>query len=429
MPSSPNVLLVITHDTGRHTGPYGRGVSTPQLERLATEGVVFDRAFCSAPQCSPSRAGLLTGVAPHTNGLVGLAHRGFGMHPESYKHTLPRLLSDAGYQTLLFGFQHEATDPRRLGYQRVVQSDRPRGHRCRDVVPTVEDFLAVPPREPFYASVGFSETHRPFDPTDGPLDDVLVPPYLPDHPVVRRDVADLNAQVRRADEAVGRILAALDLSGLAENTLFIYTTDHGIAFPGAKGTLRDPGLEVSLIARGPGGFTGGRRVAGLVSNLDLYATILELTGVPVPPDTQGISLLPLAQGRVKSVRDAVFGELTYHTAYDPMRAVRTERYKYIRSYAERPDSLPTHVDASPTKDFLRDQGYFERRRPAEQLYDLLADPGEQVNLAADPASGPILAELRLRLDNWMTETGDPLLAGDIPPPASAIVTSVESYEP
>ncbi|HEX5418052.1 MAG TPA: sulfatase/phosphatase domain-containing protein, partial [Chloroflexota bacterium] len=250
-----------------------------------------------------------------------------------------------------------------------------------------------------------------------------------DNPIVRRDVADLNVQVRLADDAVGRIRAALDRAGLAENTLFIYTTDHGIAFPGAKGTLRDPGLEVSLLARGPRGFAGGKRVRGLVSNLDLYPTILAVAGVQSPSDTQGVSLLPLVDGSAAAVRDAVYGELTYHTAYDPQRGIRTERYKYIRSFEERPESLPTHVDPSPTKDFLRDQGYFQRPRAAEQLYDLAADPGERNNLAADPAALPILLDLRARLERWMKQTGDPLLNGEIAPPEGATITPVESYEP
>lgn len=429
MLTSPNVVLVITHDTGRHTGPYDRGVATPNLDHLAADGVVFERAFCAAPQCSPSRAALLTGQAPHTNGLVGLAHRGFRLHAESYRRTIPSLLANAGYQTHLFGLQHEDLDPRRLGYKQVVQPETSRHFRCRDVAPEVEAFLARKPAEPFYVSIGFFETHRPFDPTDGPLDDVQVPPYLPHNPIVRRDVADLNAQIQLADAAVGRILAALDRAGLAENTVFVYTTDHGIAFPGAKGTLRDPGLEISLLARGPGGFAGGKRVAGLVSNLDLYPTILTLAGVEPPADSQGVSLLPLVKGSAASVRDVIYGELTYHTAYDPQRAIRTERYKYIRSFAERPESLPTHVDPSPTKDFLRDQGYFQRPRAPEQLYDLVADPGEQRNLAADPATPEILRDLRRRLVRWMKETGDPLLNGEIRPPEGATVTPLDSYDP
>lgn len=300
----PNVVIVITHDTGRHLGAYGRQVATPSLDRLAAEGVLFEQAFCSAPQCSPSRASLLTGLVPHRHGLIGLTHRGFRLHPDALRRTLPRVLGEAGYRTHLFGFQHEAADPHALGYQQVVQP-RPTGarpHRCRDVAPAAAELLAGGPTEPFFAMVGFDETHQPFEPTDTSLENVQVPAYLPDTPVVRRDVADLEGAVREADAAIGQLLAALDRSGVAERTLFIYTTDHGIAFPGAKGTLFDPGLEVALIARGPGGFSGGRRLSGLVANVDLFPTILELCGITPPKDIDGMSLLPMIAEGARDVR-------------------------------------------------------------------------------------------------------------------------------
>src|SRR5215207_9164946 len=166
----PNVVIVITHDTGRHLAAYGRRVATPSLDRLAAEGVLFEQAFSPAPQCSPSRASLLTGLMPHRHGLIGLAHRGFRLHPDALQRTLPRLLGDAGYRTHLFGFQHEVADPHDLGYQQIVQP-RPTGsrpHLCRDVAPAAAEFLAGGPTEPFFAMVGFEETHRPFEAV-GPL--------------------------------------------------------------------------------------------------------------------------------------------------------------------------------------------------------------------------------------------------------------------
>ncbi len=179
MTSQPNVVIVITHDTGRRLGVYGRRVATPSLDRLAREGVVFGQAYCAAPQCSPSRASLLTGLAPHSNGLVGLTHRGFRLHPEMYRRTLPSLLGAAGYRTALFGFQHEAPDARDLGYQEVRQPVGTRHHLARDVAPMAAAYLANHPPEPFLVVAGFDETHRPFDPTDTPLDDVDVPPSSP----------------------------------------------------------------------------------------------------------------------------------------------------------------------------------------------------------------------------------------------------------
>jgi arylsulfatase A-like enzyme len=435
MPS--NVLIVITHDTGRHLGPYGRRVATPHLDRLASEGVLFEQAFCTAPQCSPSRASLLTGLVPHRHGLIGLAHRGFSLNPDGLRRALPRLLGEAGYRTHLFGFQHEAADPSTLGYQQVVQppSTGSRRHLCRDVAPAAAAFLESGPTEPFFAMVGFEETHRPFDqlkPSGTPLDDVRVPGYLPDSPVVRRDVADLEGSVREADAAIGLLLAALDRSGPAERTLVIYTTDHGIAFPGAKGTLLDPGIEIGLIARGPGGYRGlrgGRRLRGLVSNVDLHPTILELCGVARPAGSDGVSLLPYLNGEVHEARHELFAELTYHTAYDPLRAIRDERYKYIRGFADRPIHLPAHVDASPTKDLLRERGYFEPPRPMEQLFFLADDPLERTNVVGDPAHAASYAVYRSRLESWMRATGDPLLNGPVPAPPGAMLTPADSYAP
>jgi len=413
-----NLLIIITHDTGRQLGCYGRGVSTPHLDQLAREGVQFAQAFCTAPQCSPSRASLLTGRVPHSHGLIGLTHRGFRLNPEV--PTLPALLTQAGYNTHLFGFQHEAPDPTTLGYQHI---HRARNHSCRNLTPLVVEFLRRGPAEPFFAMVGFSETHRRFPEYEGPLDQVQVPPFLPEVPEVQRDVAALNVAVGWVDEAVGRILAALEQSGRAENTLVIYTTDHGIAFPGAKATLLDPGLEIALLIRGPGGFAGGKRIEAMVSNADLLPTLLELLEQPVPEGVQGKSLLPLVRGERERLHEQLFPELTVHAGYDPMRGIRTEGYKYIRSFEARPYWFPPNVDASPTKEWYRAHtDVFTRPRPAELLFDLEADPLERNNLAEDPAYTGVLADLRGRVERWMEETDDPLREGTVPIPPGAYIT-------
>ena len=453
----PNVLIVITHDTGRHLGCYGRDVETPNLDRLAAEGVMFTQAFCTAPQCSPSRASLLTGMMPHRHGLIGLTHRGFRLNPGV--PLLPALLAETGYTTHLFGFQHEAPDAKELGYQHVHRAEG--GHSCLHVTPLVLDFLANAP-QPFFAIVGFSETHRKFPESDTPVEDVKVPPFLPDASEVRKDVAELYESVRRVDNSVGEILDALQQHGLAENTLFIYTTDHGIAFPGAKATLFDPGIEIALLARGPCGagilpascpqdagatvaqassllcpqdagatFRGGKVLNALVSNADLAPTILEFCGLPIPTETNGTSLLPLVRGEVERVREHVFVEQTYHAAYDPMRGVRTERFKYIRNFAERPWWLPPNVDNGYTKDWYRQHQpeVFQTPRRSELLYDLAHDPLERQNVVDSADYAVTLAELRDILERWMQETNDPLLHGDVLPPTGAKVTSSKVWGP
>jgi arylsulfatase A-like enzyme len=420
----PNILVVITHDTGRHLGCYGRKVDTPNLNKLAEEGVLFTNFFCSAPQCSPSRASLLTGRYPHNHGLIGLTHRGFRLNAD--EPLLPALLAQAGYSTVLFGFQHESPDPYLLGYQKVFKA---KSNSCLDVTPLVLDFLAKEPEEPFFTMIGFSETHRPFPEYNGPVEDVEGLPYLPDVEDVRRDVAALNILVRRVDEKVGEILDAVDDANLRDNTLVIFTTDHGIAFPGAKATLYDPGIEIAMIMRGPFGFEGGKRIDAMLTNLDVAPTILDICGIPIPEKMQGKSMLPLIRGESDRLYDRVFVEQTYHAAYDPIRGVRTARFKYIRSFEKRPFWFPPNVDGGLSKEVARRLGYFSKPRPPEMLFDLHADPVERRNLAYDPEYADVLNYMRKQLERWMRETDDPLLRGFVPPPRGARVTPPDSYTP
>jgi len=419
----PNILMVITHDTSRHLGCYGRGVETPNIDRLAGEGVIFTNFFCTAPTCSPSRASFLTGRYPHSNGLIGLTHRGFRLNPD--EPLLPVLLAQKGYSTHLFGLQHESSDSHSLGYQKVLRGET---NSCLNVTPLVLEFLTEKPEEPFFVMVGFSETHRPF-PNDVSIYDVQGLSYLPDDLDVRRDVAALNILVRRVDEKMGEILNALDKTGLRDNTLVIYTTDHGIAFPGAKATLFDPGIEIALLMRGPSGFEGGKRVNALLSNIDFLPTILDLCDIPIPKKVQGKSMLSLVHGELEKLHDRIFVEQTYHAAYDPMRGVRTERYKYIRSYEERPFWFPPNVDGGLSKEFVRRLGYFDRPRPTEMLFDLIADPIERKNLAGDPDHADLLEEMRSMVETWMQETDDPMRKGCVPPHPGARVTPPDSYNP
>ncbi|MBI4025344.1 MAG: sulfatase [Verrucomicrobia bacterium] len=432
----PNILMVITHDTGRHLGCYGRGVDTPHLDRLAAEGVRFTRAFCAAPQCSPSRASLLSGLMPHRHGLIGLTHRGFQLNRGV--PLLPALLQRAGYATFLFGYQHEVSLDRKLGYRQLgyQRLGRPADGNlsCANVTPLVLDFLERSPPQPFFVMVGVKETHRPFPPADSPLDTVKVPSFLPDAPEVRRDVARLNEAVRRVDQSVGAIMAALEKNHLSDNTLLIYTTDHGIAFPGAKATLFDPGIETALLMRGPGEFEGGKIIEALVSNTDVAPTLLEWCGASLPGNLDGQSLLPLARGDASRIHDQLFCELTYHAAYDPMRGLRTEKFKYIRSFEKRPWWLAPNTDGGPegyAKEWFRAHRpeMFQKPRPSELLYDLSNDPLEQQNLADHPRHGGTLAVLHKKLEQWMRATGDPLLRGPVPLPKGAKLTPVDSWDP
>jgi arylsulfatase A-like enzyme len=243
-------------------------------------------------------------------------------------------------------------------------------------------------------------------------------------------MAAFKASARKLDQGVGGVLDALDRAGLAEDTLVIFTTDHGLAFPGAKATLTDRGLGVLLILRGPGGFTGGTIQDALVTHLDLFPTICDLAGIDAPDWLQGRSLLPLAAGATAALHEAVFGELTYHAAYEPQRSVRTRRWKYIRRFDDDHDGpVPANTDDSPSKTLWLEHGWLERPVAREQLYDLVFDPNEAANLAEDSTYTPVLDELRDRLEGWMQETGDPLLDGPVAAPPGALVNRREDVSP
>ena len=417
----PNVVYLHSHDTGRYVQPYGHFIPTPNIQLLADQGILFRNAFSAASTCSGSRAALVTGRYPHSNGMIGLAHRGFELF--DYGHHLVHTLRRAGYHSELIGEQHISRDTSILGYDRVHEIDT---NHVDHVAPAAVDFLRSAPPEPFFLSVGFFETHRNyFEPSS--VRDTLYsspPAHLPDVPETRQDMAAFKASARSLDQGVGAVLNGLMAGGLADNTIVICTTDHGLALPGAKCTLTDRGLGVMLIVRGPGGFAGGKVNDALVSQIDLYPTLVDLAGLDRPDFLQGESLMPLVRGEGDSVRDAVFGEITFHAAYEPQRAVRTERHKYIRRFVDGPPVL-ANTDDSTTKDLMIDLGWADRPVDSEQLYDLRLDPNEARNLAADPAYAGLRDQLAARLDEWMADTADPLRDGPVPAPGGVLLNSAD----
>ena len=422
--SPPNVIYLHSHDTGRHVQPYGHAVPTPAIQRLAEQGILFRRAFATAATCSGSRAALLTGQYPHVNGMTGLAHRGWELNDVG-QH-LTHTLRTAGYHSELIGEQHVSETPAVLGYDRVHEIE---SNHVATVAPLAVDALQRPMPEPFFLSVGFFETHRRFfEPTSDRDERYALPPAnLPDLPQVRRDMAHFLASARSLDDGVDQVLRALDRTGLAERTLVIFTTDHGLPFPGAKATLFDRGLGVSLIVRGPGGFRGGRVEEQLVSHLDIYPTLCDLAGIEHPPYLQGSSLLPLVRGEVDRLHDELFAEITFHAAYEPQRSVRTERYRLIRRFDTLDGPVLPNVDDGPTKDALVELGWFGWAGEEERLHDVLLDPGEAHNLIAEPAYAPVARDLRRRLHGWMVETDDPLLDGPVELPPRGRANSPHQY--
>jgi len=421
MTTRPHILLVHWHDLGRHLGAYGATeVDSPNLDRLAESGVRFDRAFAVSPLCSPARGALFTGRYPHANGLMGLTHLGWEYHEQ--ERTLPMHLSVAGYRTALIGLQHESSDVRRLGFDVVDECRDENGRVERETVAErsvawIAD--AATSDRPFLLTVGFREIHRPYPADQYPpdeLDATSVPNWLPDNGATRRDFAAVQSAIRIGDRAVGRVLDALDQAGIRDDTWVIFTTDHGLAMPGAKGTLSDAGTGVALLQRFPTAWgIGPGATDRLFSHVDLVPTILDRLGLPVPDDVQGSSHAPWLEDETVTRSEPVFTEKNFHDAYDPIRAVRTDRFKLIRNWEQRPRwVISGDIESSLSRAGVGDD-HLEHRAPVE-LYDLETDPLETRNLAAEPAHAVRRAQLEAVLHGWQAATGDPLLDGSIARP-------------
>ena len=283
-----NVLIVHWHDLGRYLGVYGHSdVSSPRLDELAAEGIVFTRAHATAPLCSPSRGSLFTGRYPHRNGLVGLAHHGWEYRADV--RTLSQILTDSGWHTALFGMQHETSYPAQLGFDEFDVSNS----YCEYVVERATQWLTDAPREPFLLTAGFFETHRPYPPEryqPANPNAVAVPDYLPETDDVRQDLAEFYGSISVADAAVGQLLDTLAATGLDRSTWVVFMTDHGPALPRAKSTLYDAGTGIAMIVRPP--LEGGRQPRiydDLFSGVDLLPTLLDLLGFDLPSDIDGMS--------------------------------------------------------------------------------------------------------------------------------------------
>ena len=445
-----HILYLHTHDTGRYIEPYGYPVSSPHLDGLAEEGTLFRNAFSAAPTCSPSRAGLLTGSTPHQQGMLGLAHRGFSL--KNYDRHLANYLQNYGYETVLCGMQHVAAEAEDIGYDKIIglsedgnpageydegeelsdatAIDRQNAVRAREYLQGIPEVLEEG-KEAFFLSLGLINTHLPFPAVGEDVDADRLKPFhpLPDHPDVRKDMAEFQASLSVVDDIAGEILAALENTGLDGETLVIFTTDHGLPFPRMKCTLYDEGIGVALILKYPGNPAAGEVEEALVSQLDIFPTICDLLDIDRPDWLEGNSLLPLLQGSQEKIRDEIYGEITFHAAYEPVRCIRTDRYKYIRNFSGASGPIPANVDKSRTRELLEKSGFYKLRenakpeagaeKPEEELYDLLLDPGERENRADSPEYRDIKEDLKDRLKNWMKRTDDPLLEGPVDVPEGA----------
>ena len=421
--SPPNILFMTCHDLGRHLGCYGQEtVLSPHLDRLAAEGVRLAASFCTAPQCSPSRAAMHTGRHAHDVGVLGLTHSPFNWRLEPSSAHFANRVKQLGYHTALFGAQHVTRHElgSELGYAHVTpEAPAPQ------IAEQLRGYLAtIGGSRPFYLEVNFPEAHRPYD-RGGALPEesqgVHLPPYIPDHPDSALEFAALQGAIRQLDSGVGTVLAALDEHGLRENTLVVFVTDHGLAMPRAKCTLYDPGIETALLLRWPArDIAGGRVLTPLISHVDLVPTLLEALGRPASAgELHGRSFWPLLRDYAYQPNHAVFAEKTFHTAYEPMRALRTASHKLIVNL-ETGSRYDVPDDVRNGLIYPHAVGQATGHRAPVELYDLACDPLERDNLSGRPEVADLEATLLLALRHWMEESGDPLLDG---PPSSPFYVS------
>lgn len=422
VPHAAHIVLIHCHDLGTWLSCYDAPhAPTPNLQRLADESVVFDRAFATSPLCTPARSALFTGMSPHRNGLVGLSHHGWRY--AAGVRTLPERIGDLGCRTTLIGLQHEDPDPTVLGFDDV----RGLGFlpRALQVGRESADWFAEHGRSstPYFVTIGMWEVHRPWPPEDYarfPAAHVEVPPYLPDNADTREDLAGMYGSIAQLDAAVGMTLDAIERHGDPDNTLVIFTTDHGAALPRAKGTLYDPGVRVAMIARPPRAWNvRPATVSSLVSHLDVVPTVLDLLGGSAGDELEGRSLRPELTGEETSSGRSLYLQKTYHDGYDPIRAVRTDRFKYVRNFSSGPKlALSKDLEQSATRRGMGDEHL--ALRPEEELFDLHSDPWEMTNLADDDAWQSVRSELSTRLERYMEDLRDPLRDGSIQPPPAPV---------
>ncbi|HXK60244.1 MAG TPA: sulfatase [Acidobacteriota bacterium] len=450
--TKPNIVLVVADDHGADAlGCYGnRTIKTPHLDRLAGDGVRFSHAFCTTASCSPSRSAILTGWHNHANGQYGLQHDFHHFQSFDRVKSLPVLLKNAGYRTARVGKFHVAPEAV-YKFDRVLSEGKANdmqalGRNPVEMAEHCRDFISELVDEPFFLYFCTDDPHRglPFDSWPGPNpfgnreagypgvrriryapNDVEVPSFLPDIPECRAELAEYYESVSRVDQGVGRLVQILKDCGKYDNTVIIYISDNGLAFPGAKTTLYEPGMRLPCIVRTPWQKKRGITSDAMISWTDLAPTILDMAGAkPKEGAFHGRSFRSILDSASADGWDEIYGSHTFHevTMYYPMRVVRGRRYKLIWNLASAlPFPFAWDLKVSSTWRAVMNSGskVFGKKsietflhRPEFELYDLQEDPDEVNNLAADKGYASILRELQEKLKVFQERTMDPWIADD-----------------
>jgi N-sulfoglucosamine sulfohydrolase len=451
--NKPNIILIISDDHGTDAlGSYGNHViKTPHLDDLAREGTRFTQAFCTSASCSPSRSVILTGLHNHQNGMYGLEHSYHHFSSFDQVKSLPVILAENNYRTArvgkfhiapenVFNFQEvlskgAANDPESLGRSPVKMAEL-----CQEYIQDRSGkpfFLLYASDDPHRSNIYLPDGKISFNTYPQPNsfgnkeegypgvkevryspEEVLVPPFLPDTEESRQELAEYYQSVSRLDQGIGKLIEILKQAGKYENTLIIYLSDNGVAFPGAKTTLYDPGIRLPCLVKAPHQNKAGLVQDGLISWTDITPTILDYAQAPVnPKDFYGRSFKELVETANVSGWDEVYSAHALHeiTMYYPMRMVRDRKYKLIYNIAH-PLPFPFALDLqqSPTWISTENSPYFGKRkkkdfvsRPKYELYDLENDPDELHNLAEHKGYGDILQSMIRKIKNFQKKTNDP----------------------
>ncbi len=431
----PNFLFIISEDNGPELSCYGDPYArTPNLDRLAAEGVRFDRAYVAQAGCSQSRAAYLTGLYPHQNGQIGLATWNFRMYRDDTPN-IARNLKAAGYRTGIIGKLHvNPAEAFPFDVKEIPTANFQRKN-LGDYARFAGEFMRSS-EKPFFLSVNYPDAHSPWlKQVDGlpkePLeaDDITSLEYMGvDTPELRAQMANHYNCMARLDALVGDLLATLEISGKADNTFVLYFGDHGADFLRGKRTSYEGGVRVPFIIRWPGHVRPGQVSEKLVSTVDLMPTLLDLAGAEPVTGLPGRSLRTLLHDKSSPWRDYLFTEYHTHAAtnnYYPQRTVCSARYKLIENLL--PNEVNPGYDFAVNKkggdahvaDAIRNaspqvrEAYKRMEMPSRfELYDLEGDPFEFRDLAGDPDYAQTLQELQQQLQQWRETTRDPLLNPD-----------------
>jgi N-sulfoglucosamine sulfohydrolase len=420
-PKARNLLVLLADDlSGIDLGCYGSpNVRTPNLDALAARGTQFDWAYTAVGVCQPSRSSLYTGLYPTGHGALGFGPISAGVA------TWPQLLNKVGVASALIG-KLDVDPPEQFPFEHLVKARDMASRRASEVWRReFETFLQRAGERRFAAVLALVDPHRPFEEAapEKPITDperVVVPPFLWDTPGARLELARYYDCIARLDRTVGQVLEALRAAGREDDTLVVFTSDNGAAFPFAKATLYEPGVRMPLLVAGPG-VRAGVRSDAFVSQLDLLPTALELFDADAHAG-DGAALQPLLRGESASGRDEFVSMQTENNreSSTPARALHTRRFKYIRNFAPETAVVSNIVNhtlawesgaeaaASDERIKTRMQAYLYR--PAEELYDLERDPHELENLASAREHAARVESMRARLREWMERRADPALA-------------------